>query len=319
MIKRIKFDDIKKYLIDKEEPYKILEAHSSSSSISVYFNNSQRINVFCKCENMYEYEFQEIVEENVNTIHGCNKADYCVLSFITIFFILYPITFLLTLYTSLSIYSEYTFLISFFISSIITTIFSLINNCRACIIHINRTTNFSSKSNHSAEHMICDFISHKHRLPKNIHEFRRAKRITKFCSTYNLINQDYLSVITNMFFATMVSIAISGFLIYLGLPIILSSIFCNCLFLLLYIICYKKQIRMKRINKLLTKLGNYFLQYVATTTKNVTDESLIMAYIAGSQWFKLTHYEEFDENAYISFLSSLDIVSVHKCEKVNQP
>lgn len=318
IIKKIKFTDIKKYVIDEEEPYKILKAHSSSSSISVYFNKSQRINVFRKCENMYEYEFEEIVEEeNKNAIHGRNKKDYCVFSVITLF-LLYILVTLLIIYISLSSYSSYAFLISFFISTIITAILSLIIECRTCMIFINWLTNSFFKSNHSAEHMIHDFILRKHRLPKNIHEFRCARRINKFCNTYEFISQQYLAVITNMFFTAMPSIAIAGFLVYLGLPIIPSSIFCNYLFLVLYIICYKKQIRMKRVNNLLTKLGNYFLQYTVTTTRNVTDESLIMAYIAGSQWFMMTHYEEFDENAYHAFLNSLH-VSVHECDKTNQP
>lgn len=106
MIKKIEFTDIKKVSIDKKKPYEILEAHSTSNYISVYFNAYQRITVFRKCEKEYEYELEEIIEEEKNTTSGYNKNAYFTLSSITLTNLLYPITLLLIFCFSFFSYSE---------------------------------------------------------------------------------------------------------------------------------------------------------------------------------------------------------------------
>lgn len=319
MIKRIKFDDIKEYFTFEEEPYLIPLAKSSEKAIYVYFNNLQRIKVFHKCENIYEYTFEEVEindeKKNENLHNRKYKTDsYFFSPFILSF--LFPITILLMSFFTSSEYSKYAFLIAFFMSNIITTISLLLLEFYVCykIIYIESS---AFKSNHSAEHMICDFIYRKHRLPENIYEFRKANRISKYCSTIEACNMPLITAITNSFFTVIISIIIAGLLIYFGISITVSSVICICLFVTIYIIRNKKEMQIRFINKLLLLFESSFLQYIRTTSKNVTDESLIMAYLAGCQWFKLTHFEEFDENAYNRFLDSLH-VSVHECDEINQ-
>ena len=64
MIKQITFDDIKFYLHYDKNPYEIISAGSTSNYISVYINKTQRITVFPKGDNVYEYEFQEEINED---------------------------------------------------------------------------------------------------------------------------------------------------------------------------------------------------------------------------------------------------------------
>lgn len=317
MFKKITWNDIEFYSYGKN-PYEILQAESSSNYISLYINKTQRITVFQKGNHIYEYEFEEEIDENKNENEKieCNtKAqkfkkltktiiDYF-LNFILIL-LLTPILFKLLVYTSLSKEMNITF--SLFLAIILTCIYNLmIEFILCCIIAKNNSTS-KTKSNHSAEHMIINFISKNYRLPNNIEELRHASRFDQCCGSYRYLHQDFLTHIATTFVISMLMMI----LIILDLPIIFNTF-------IWLIFGFIKDKLCKPIIQFLTTIGSYIIQYKASTTKNVSDESLIAAYIAANIWFIITHDNEYDENIYYTFLQPFDVIDIHKCDTKNQP
>lgn len=311
MIKQITFDDIKFYLRYNKNPYEILGAGSTSNYISVYINKTQRITVFPKGDNVYEYEFQEKINEDEETVWNTNTESFKNDLVYYLFFCSFSIpsaiyVFILLSYTSIS--SKLAFIISCLLVIILSCIIFLAVEFKVSCMIADKHFNFEVKSNHSAEHMVINFIKKNHQIPKSLEELRFASRFEKNCSSRQYISQNMLSRIANFFVISVLFII----LIYLNLPIIFK------IFIFLLFVFIKEKI-CRPIIKSLSTLGSYIIQYKVSTTKNVSDESLITAFIAASIWFHITHYNEYDENTCYTFLKSANVTDVHECDTNDQP
>ena len=314
--KKITFDDIKHYTYG-ENPYEILNAGSTSNYISLYINKTQRITVFQKGNNIYEYEFQEEIHENKNEDEKtkCNANAQWLKHFTKVvidYFLdfiftlsLATLVFKLLVYTRISL--ELVAIISFLISILLicTYYFALAFTIPRVII--KKDFDFKTVSNHSAEHMVINFIKKNHRIPNNLSELRLASRFEKYCTSYQYLSQDSLTHIASYF----VTYVLFFLLIILDLPIIFS------IFIFLIFGFIKDKI-CRPIIKSLSTLGSYIIQYKVSTTKNVSDESLITAYIAANMWFSITHYNEYDGNTCYTFLKSVNVTDVHECDVNDQ-
>ena len=314
MFKQITWDDIEFWPYGKN-PYRILRAKSSSNYISLYINETQLVTVFQKGNHIYEYELQEEINEKKNEDEKieCNtnaqklkKLTKAMIDYFLDFILILFLASILFVYTSIS--SELSIIISFFLATILICAYNLIIEFVFSCIKAEKELPFKTKSNHSAEHMIINFISKNYRLPNNIEELRHASRFDRYCGSYRYLLQDSLMHIATTF----VIFGLIIILLILDLPIIFNIFICYIFFFIKDKIC-------KPIIKFLTILGSYMIQYMASTAKNVSDESLITAYIAANIWFLVTHDNEYDENAYYTFLKSVNVIDVHECDTNNQP
>lgn len=304
--KKITFDDIKSYLYSEKNPYMISHAASTSNYISIYINKTQRITVFQKGNNIYEYEFQEEVLENKDEDEKikCNTNAQWLKHFTKVvinYFLDFIFTlFLATLVFKLLIYApislELVAIISFLISILLICAYYLaLEFIIPCKI-IKKDFDFKTASNHSAEHMVINFIQKNYQLPSNLSELRLASRFDRYCSSYRYLHQDSLAHIASYF----VTYVLCLLLIFMDFPILFN------IFIFLIFGFIKDKI-CSPIIECLSTLGSYIIQYKVSTTKNVSDESLITAYIAANMWFHITHYNEYDENNYRTFFKSANI------------
>ena len=172
------------------------------------------------------------------------------------------------------------------------------------IANENARCSATLKSNHAAEHMIINFLKRYHRLPRNMRELRRASQVDVYCDT-----KDSVLVCPVHTVIAFLIVSVANLIVSLLLTISHSSnsfILCSCtIFLFIaYIICVKEKIGYKTFGDFFFTIISCIVQYRTMPKKNVTKESLLMAYITAANWFFVVFPKEFDLKAYNNFFKN---------------
>ena len=265
---------IDKNLIQKSsDPDKLIvyRAESLDNEIRFYFNDKQYVGIW-NCNSTFSFFYDE---ENDNYD---KKIPFMVSIFRLFRKILYFIIILVLLeflrsLLPTTIYKSFFFHFVILIASLYLTF----------IAYTARTFyafSFSLRSKHSAEHMIINFLEHNNRLPYNITELRNCSRFSYGCSTCNQVEK------YSKFF-------VSYLLMFLILFIIeFFDLNCICIFILILIFLVIATFTndFKILYKNLSKIVCHFIQYF-NTTRYVTDEDLIFAYLVAQEWMKIVYPE----------------------------
>ena len=152
------------------------------------------------------------------------------------------------------------------------------------------------RSKHSAEHMMINYLETNKRLPKTVEEVRKYSRFSKNCGGRLLFDG-----LVESLMCILLSTVISEFVVVITKIIFKVSnnnttdIF-NIFFILLYVTFFmimvitKKQWLLNIVaEKIKTRLS-LILQYFSTT-KNVRNEDIILAYYAAKPWIQIVYPE----------------------------
>lgn len=141
----------------------------------------------------------------------------------------------------------------------------------------------SFKSNHSAEHMIVEFINEHQRLPISLEEFKKTSRLAKDCGSFDSLKE--LAHFYPSYFIGCLLLYIIFLLFYnIGLTEKIITSLILCFIIIIFVIFYRKK----------AYLINYFMQLFNTTTQ-VTDDSLYLAYLVAWLWLKEVYPEYSNE------------------------
>ena len=319
MKKKIHDFNIKTATINDKNPFEIVHAKSTSDSISVFFNESQYVTVRHITGTCYEFEFSEDITEDYNEkdIKKKNMKDkeeikifshtMCTFSFslyhfATMFF-----------YTIFGILHVKQYILS--ISILLACLISIITMLSIEILVTNSLMSVGAKtlSNPAAEHKIVNFIKKHHKLPTSLKDFEYSSRVSRYCGTYKYVNTDYINFSSSL----LVSYLIGNFIIFL-IESFKDSItpfsFVLLVLILEYIVCYKLcyKLRFKTVYKALMILVSIIIQLTNTTTRKVSKESLVSAYIAGSIWMSIVHPNNFNLDNYRNLLNSVGVSNVYE-------
>lgn len=319
MKKKIHDLNIKTVTINDKNPFEIIHAESTSDSISVFFNESQYVTVRHITDTCYEFEFLEDITEDYNEkdIKKKNMKDkeeikrfsrtmlifsFSLYYFATMFF-----------YTVFEIFHVKQYILS--ISILLACLISIIAILSVEILVTNSLISLDAKtlSNHAAEHKIVNFIKKHHKLPASLKDFEYSSRVSRYCGTYKYITTDYINFSSSM----LVFYIIGNFIVFL-IESLKDSFthfsFILLVFILEYIVCYKLcyKLRFKTVYKTLMILVSIIIQLTNTTTRKVSKESLVSAYIAGSIWMSIVHPDNFNLDNYRNLLNSIGVSDVHE-------
>ena len=310
MIKQITTRDIKESYMSYNQ-YEIIHAESDAKNIYVYFNDFQRIIVHCTSKNVYEAKIQQIMDKN--KIKQVNKKTLS-LNELFLTFIFLAVLFYYFL-TPFHLYGFLTFNHLCILAVLLSSILMILLEFRSTYKYLKKFKSFNERSNHSAEHMICNFIAKHHRLPENLTELKHSSRLDESCNTSKYLDHDTINFAINTFIIFIFSFGLGNILMQKNLPLFYIWGICIVLFIIISSICYYANISISPICSILTLLFNYLLQFFVTTTRKVTDRSLITAYIAGSIWFRVIFPKEFSIDSYQAFLKKYDITVKDKTEQ----
>lgn len=313
MFKKISLNNIK--IMTRKNPYEVAQAVSNENGMAFYFNPTQRICVIQESVNCYRYCFQETItdsaKKNNTNIKGKNttkstskeikvkksKENFYIFSFLFV-------SFLLTFTFCHFVHTKYAYMLGFLLSCIFTFMISMIIILHKLIVNENARSSATLKSNHAAEHMIIYFLKKHHRLPRNMKELRQASQVDVYCDT-----KDSVLVCPVHTVIAFLIVSVANLIVSLLLTISHSSdsfILCNCtiFFFIAYIICVKEKIGYKTFGDFFFTIMSCIIQYRTMPKKNVTKESLIMAYITAANWFLVVFPKEFDLKAYNNFFKN---------------
>lgn len=313
MFKEISLSDIK--IMTRKNPYEVAQAVSNENGIAFYFNPTQRICVIRESSYDYRYRFQETItdstKKNNTNMKGKNtgeevKAKKSSENFYAFLFLF--VSFLLTfVFVSIFyhfVHTKYAYMLGFSLSCIFTFRIGMVIILHNPIANENARCSAALKSNHAAEHMIINFLKRHHRLPRNMRELRRASQVDVYCDT-----KDSVLVCPVHTVIAFLIVSVANLIVSLLLTISHSSnsfILCSCtIFLFIaYIICVKEKIGYKTFGDFFFTIMSCIIQYRTMPKKNVTKESLIMAYITAANWFLVVFPKEFDLKAYNNFFKN---------------
>ncbi len=313
MFKEISLSDIK--IMTRKNPYEVAQAVSNENGIAFYFNPTQRICVIRESSYDYRYRFQETItdstKKNNTNMKGKNtgeevKAKKSSENFYAFLFLF--VSFLLTfVFVSIFyhfVHTKYAYMLGFSLSCIFTFRIGMVIILHNPIANENARCSAALKSNHAAEHMIINFLKRHHRLPRNMRELRRASQVDVYCDT-----KDSVLVCPVHTVIAFLIVSVANLIVSLLLTISHSSnsfILCSCtIFLFIaYIICVKEKIGYKTFGDFFFTIMSCIIQYRTMPKKNVTKESLIMAYITAANWFFVVFPKEFDLKAYNNFFKN---------------
>ena len=313
MFKEISLSDIK--IMTRKNPYEVAQAVSNENGIAFYFNPTQRICVIRESSYDYRYRFQETItdstKKNNTNMKGKNtgeevktkKSSENFYAFLFLF-----VSFLLTfVFVSIFyhfVHTKYAYMLGFSLSCIFTFRIGMVIILHNPIANENARCSAALKSNHAAEHMIINFLKRHHRLPRNMRELRRASQVDVYCDT-----KDSVLVCPVHTVIAFLIVSVANLIVSLLLTISHSSnsfILCSCtIFLFIaYIICVKEKIGYKTFGDFFFTIISCIVQYRTMPKKNVTKESLLMAYITAANWFFVVFPKEFDLKAYNNFFKN---------------
>ena len=313
MFKEISLSDIK--IMTRKNPYEVAQAVSNENGIAFYFNPTQRICVIRESSYDYRYRFQETItdstKKNNTNMKGKNtgeevKAKKSSENFYAFLFLF--VSFLLTfVFVSIFyhfVHTKYAYMLGFSLSCIFTFRIGMVIILHNPIANENARCSAALKSNHAAEHMIINFLKRHHRLPRNMRELRRASQVDVYCDT-----KDSVLVCPVHTVIAFLIVSVANLIVSLLLTISHSSnsfILCSCtIFLFIaYIICVKEKIGYKTFGNFFFIMISCIVQYRTMPKKNVTKESLLMAYITAANWFFVVFPKEFDLKAYNNFFKN---------------
>ena len=313
MFKKISLNDIK--IMTRKNPYEVAQAVSNENGMAFYFNPTQRICVIRESSYDYRYRFQETItdstKKNNTNMKGKNtgeevKAKKSSENFYAFLFLF--VSFLLTfVFVSIFyhfVHTKYAYMLGFSLSCIFTFRIGMVIILHNPIANENARCSAALKSNHAAEHMIINFLKRHHRLPRNMRELRRASQVDVYCDT-----KDSVLVCPVHTVIAFLIVSVANLIVSLLLTISHSSdgfILCSCtIFLFIaYIIRVKEKIGYKTFGDFFFTIISCIVQYRTMPKKNVTKESLLMAYIAAANWFFVVFPKEFDLKAYNNFFKN---------------
>lgn len=168
-------------------------------------------------------------------------------------------------------------------------------------------TNISSRSKHSAEHMMANFIEKNNRLPRNLEDFYSSSRFSEFCGSKNLIYGLPEWIISGVLASVIAIIAYLGFLkdncIETKEIIILQILFIGLL--LYFFVVHLTTEFFYRLTQPLEIWLNFLIQLANTTPKkHVNDNDIILAFCAASEWQKNIYPEYYNKKSVIAFLNN---------------
>ena len=312
MFKEISLSDIK--IMTRKNPYEVAQAVSNENGMAFYFNPTQRICVIQESVNCYRYCFQETItdsaKKNNTNIKGKNttkntgeevKTKKYAFLFLFVSFLL---TFVFVGIFYHFVHTKYAYMLGFSLSCIFTFRIGMVIILHNPIANENARCSAALKSNHAAEHMIINFLKRHHRLPRNMRELRRASQVDVYCDT-----KDSVLVCPVHTVIAFLIVSVANLIVSLLLTISHSSnsfILCSCtIFLFIaYIICVKEKIGYKTFGNFFFIMISCIVQYRTMPKKNVTKESLLMAYITAANWFFVVFPKEFDLKAYNNFFKN---------------
>lgn len=183
------------------------------------------------------------------------------------------------------------FLLAFIISTSISYLLMLVFYC-----YNEKYVCKDICSNHSAEHMICNFIDSRQRLPISIHELKESSRFDVTCGSL----EDFIYFLHDLHFSFYLYASLLIYVILLFTydyisfekKIIITIILATIMILLL----------------ILSDLINLFIQ-LFNTTSNVTNDSLYLAYFVAREWM-LHEYPEYASEKWMQKSEFLDMFSI---------
>lgn len=157
-------------------------------------------------------------------------------------------------------------------------------------------TNRETRSKHSAEHMMCNFLNTNRRLPTSMEEIKKASRFTDYCGTRRIAITLVDGSIRNI-----IAITLTCIISLLLKNIIPNNIMDTIIIFLVYMPTFFLTEKSKIISILVNvttvpikRALNRFLQH-CNTSKNVKNDDIIIAYLAARQWMKLVYPEFYDK------------------------
>lgn len=265
---------IDKNLIQKSsDPDKLIvyRAESLDNEIRFYFNDKQYVGIW-NCNSTFSFFYDE---ENDNYD---KKIPFIVSIFRLLRKILYFIIILGILEYLGHLLPKVIFQVPFFHVIILHVSLFL-----TFIVYTARTfynSSFSLRSKHSAEHMIVNFLQHNNRLPYNIMEFRDYSRFSYNCSTCIYVEDSSI---------TFVQLLIMFLIFFIAQFFNLNDLCVVFLMFIFFIIAIYTNV-FKILYKNLSKIVCIFIQCF-NTTRHVTDEDLIFAYLVAQEWMKIVYPE----------------------------
>lgn len=249
-------------------------AASTSESISICLSSSENLWIEMSYHN--DKLFTKIIQKTIT-----KNNDSLALRIILSFALLLPISLFFT-----SCFLHFVKLGNYLLCMLSPLLTLLFYFLLMFWIHISPSAKLNS--NHSAEHMIINFITEKQRLPVTLCELRKSSRFHIACGSL----EDYIDFvcsfpITKFLFLLVIFIYLITFLsMYISIIIIL---------LLIVILHIKKdRIILKPGTFIYIKL-NFFCQ-LFSTTKKVTDKSLILAYHIAKKYIEYEYPEYLQED-----------------------
>lgn len=273
----------------------VLRAASSSDCIRFYFNEQQYLvgydndptSIYFEDENKPWKNRVQPPEDNTKKISRHIKI--LVLLGVILAFVCFFALFVCASIFKKLFGGELLYLCSI---AIITSIFSLLS----VVILIAYDTPKETKSKHSAEHMMVNFMEKHKRLPKTLEELKKASRFSSDCGTRNRVEscarvsvQILISSVVGYFSKFLVSgdgagliiYIVSYLIVYIGIGLLSQP--GRCLHFLI--------VPVRRVFNYVGQLGN--------TTKNVRDEDLHLAYRVCWVWIQIVYpeyfYDDIDE------------------------
>lgn len=280
---------------------KMVVKSAGSTADAIYFSNGQ-VAFEASLGDDGKLVVNKKTVEDYNYSTPSRKRNFFKFSFRAIFELILSICLTLVFYLFIPKIVFIPFAVVFLFFSTITAI--MIN---IMLSEFYRTNN-SSRSKHSAEHMMANFIEKHNRLPRSLEEIYSSSRFSEFCGSKNLIYgipeaiisgvlSSVIAIILYFFFYRDQYIAKREFIV-----IEIVVFICSILFFLIF------QAEFHCFAPLTVPLENWlnFLIQLANTTpkKYVDNNDIILAFYAASEWQKEIYPEYYNEEAIIAFLNN---------------
>lgn len=243
-----------------------------------------------------KYPDTENTGDSIKASKNIKESLLRILTFLTCFILI--ITLFMLFYSTC-----YTISNNLLFSCIIGTFFS----CLIYLVYIfylfylvyTPLINLSVKNNHSAEHMIVNFIEKYQKLPITMQELQKSSRFNSNCGGI----KDFISFIKffHGFFPMLLVLVINPCVFLLKLNIIpLQLRLVILLFIAVIIFIFIR----KRLYLPFRKRLNFIIQ-LFNTTSNVSEDSLILAYFVARAWI-LNQYPEYANEDWMQHSEFLD-------------
>ena len=261
----------------------VFKADSSEDEIRFWFNDEQYVSVKDNYNGTFSINYGEnkkeqndIKNENKLLIIKENLEEY----FKSLFFDLDKVEI-------------------FGFSIIFILLLSIICNILVCLLEIiailtiYKNKPISLKSKHSAEHMMCNFLEEKKRLPKDISEIKNISRFTDDCGSRK-ITIGYISDFIQNVFISLISVCIGSYITQSSKNDMLVFIF---IYIVIGFIVWilKKSNKLYFIIKPVNKILNNLVQ-CCNTTRKVEDNDIVLAYYVAKEWMKIVYPEFYNED-----------------------